>query len=180
MRRLSCLVLIALFAAPLAAHADDASKRAKVDEMFSILHLDRVMQQMTSGAQQQARANMNAQLSSSDAATRAKAEEFLNKVFTLINQQLSWQSLEPEMAKIYSDNFTEAQIDDILKFYKSPTGRAMVEKMPQLTNQSMGIAQKRMMDLQPKMKELADQYASQAPKSSTTNAAPASGTKGKQ
>lgn len=162
-RFVSSVFALCLLAAPLSAHADDTTKRAKIDEVFTLLHLDALMQQMSSLAQQQAKANMQTMAPNTDAATKAKADEFMAKMFNLINQELSWKSLEPEMAKIYSDNFTEAQIDDILVFYRSPTGKAMVEKLPQLTQQSMQIAQQRMADLEPKMKALADEMSREMP-----------------
>lgn len=158
MRRLPCLVLtLLLFAAPLTAHADEPSKRAKIDEMFSLLRIDALMQQMTAAAQAQAKATMQTMAPGTDAATQAKAEEFMGKMFDLITEELSWKTLEPEMAQLYSDNFTEAQIDDILTFYKTPTGKALLDKLPQLSTAGMQIAQRRMVDLEPKMKALVDQ-----------------------
>jgi uncharacterized protein len=49
------LVLLLVFAncLPLTAHADEASKRAKVHEMLGLLHMDRLMAQIMDSAMSQ-------------------------------------------------------------------------------------------------------------------------------
>jgi hypothetical protein len=41
-----------------------------------------------------------------------------------------------EMAKVYANNFDEAELKSILAFYQSPAGRVLVAKMPEIGAQS--------------------------------------------
>jgi len=158
MKRLAAILAI-LLALPLAAHADEASKRAKIDEMFGLLHMDTLMQQMSDASLKQAKSTFDTMVPNADQATKDKAAVYMDRMITLIYGEIGWKSLEPEFAKIYDANFTEAQLDDILAFYKSPTGVVLVQKLPVLTQQGMQIAQARMVDLQPKLKQLIDEMA---------------------
>jgi hypothetical protein len=45
------------------------------------------------------------------------------------------------VAKIYAQHFTEAELKEIVAFYKSPTGKKMTAQEPAAINQSLGAAQ---------------------------------------
>jgi hypothetical protein len=40
---------------------------------------------------------------------------------------------------IYDKHFTEAEIDDLTKFYRTPTGKKMIEVTPMITDESMTV-----------------------------------------
>ena len=46
-----------------------------------------------------------------------------------------------EVARVYAQHFTEAELKDILAFYKSPTGRKMLAEEPKAVEQSLRAAQ---------------------------------------
>jgi len=158
MKRVAALLVLFL-SFPLCLHADEASKHAKLDELFSMMHMDAMMQQMMDAMQQQMTTSMQ-QMAGKDMTPEAQAQaaDMQKQVFALIESNLSWKSMEPAYADIYDKNFTEAQIDDILAFYKSPTGAVMLQKMPELATAGMQIAQERMQTLQPQLKALVDNY----------------------
>ena len=152
MKRVAALLVLFL-SFPLCLHADEASKRAKLDEFFGMMHMDSLMQQMMDAVQKQmAGKDMTPE-------AEARAEDMQKQVLALVESQLSWKAIEPAMADMYDKNFTEAQIDDILTFYKSPTGTVMLQKMPELATAGMQIAQERMQAIQPQMKALVDSFA---------------------
>ncbi len=41
----------------------------------------------------------------------------------------------PKIAEIYAENFSEQQLNDILAFYASPTGQALLDKQPALARE---------------------------------------------
>jgi uncharacterized protein len=166
MKRILLLLAVALFL-PLTAHADEASRRAKAQEMLTLLHMDRLMDQMMNGMLEQM-STMTKQFggNSIKPEDQAKIDDFQKRVFQLIESQMGWKSLEPEYVDIYAKNFTDEQLDVILAFYKSPTGVALVEKLPTLTTQGMQIAQNRMVALQPQLKQMLEDFAKSAAASS--------------
>lgn len=51
-------------------------------------------------------------------------------------------SLIEKLTPLYTKYYTEKEIEDLTAFYKSPTGKKMVETMPDLMKESMMIGQK--------------------------------------
>ena len=68
------------------------------------------------------------------------------------------KALEPDFVKLYSDAYSEEEIDGILAFYRSPAGRTMLAKAADLTESSIAISQRRMAAVAPKIQEAIDQF----------------------
>ncbi len=63
----------------------------------------------------------------------------------------STQGLYTKMAAVYTESFTEDELDKILAFYATPVGEKMVAVTPELTKKGMEIGQAWGMELQPLM-----------------------------
>ena len=63
----------------------------------------------------------------------------------------STEGLYKKMAVVYTESFTEKEIDEILEFYATPVGKKMVAITPELTKKGMEIGQAWGMELQPLM-----------------------------
>ncbi len=63
----------------------------------------------------------------------------------------SLESLYGELAAVYTEEFTEAELDKILAFYNTPVGEKMRAITPQLTKKGMEIGQQWGQELQPIM-----------------------------
>lgn len=50
--------------------------------------------------------------------------------------------LEDSMVEIYANNFSGAELRDLIAFYKSPTGQKFLQKTPLVTQQTMAAGQK--------------------------------------
>ena len=168
MKRIALLLAFAL-CLPLTAHADEASRRVKAQEMLNLMHLDRLMDQMMDTMLQQMSAMKN-QLGGSSVKPedQAKLDEFQQKAMELIKSQMGWKALEPDYVDIYAKTFTDEQLDAILVFYKSPAGIALVDKLPTLTAEGSQLAQAKMIALQPQLRQLIQEYA----KSTTDHGSP--------
>ncbi len=57
-------------------------------------------------------------------------------------KMVDYQDLIYKMAPVYSKHFTEQEIDDLLHFYQSDTGKKMIDKMPAILQESMEIGQR--------------------------------------
>ena len=73
----------------------------------------------------------------------------IQSLFKAINAKLS-----PLQVKIYNDLFTDDEIDGLLAFYESPTGRVMIEKMPLIMSQMMIATQTVMKDIEPELQRI--------------------------
>jgi hypothetical protein len=50
--------------------------------------------------------------------------------------------LADQMAGVYANHFTPAELNEMTAFYRSATGQKLVEKTPVVAQQSMAIGQK--------------------------------------
>jgi uncharacterized protein len=181
--RLTLLLVLAL-CAPLAARADEASHRAKAQEMMALLHTERMVQQISENIRKQiADAGQNVIGAEPTPEKKAKLDEFTKHASEAIDAQLGWTSMQSGFTDIYMKTFTEEQLDAIIAFYKSPAGVALLEKMPTVNAEVTQLGQARLATLQPQLKQLYDDLQkSQAappptlgptPPGSSTPAAPA-------
>ena len=158
-------VLLILFATLVTtARADEASKKAKVEELIGVMHMDRTMAQMMDAVTTQMHQAVEQTTPGMDTLTDAQKKmlnDFEAQVMQVVGASLSFKAMEPDFVKLYMDNFSEDEVDGMLAFYKSPVGQSVLEKMPVMMNQSMLIAQKRLVDVEPKLKALQEQFMEQ-------------------
>ncbi len=171
MKRWIAVLALVLAVAPCVARADEAAKQAKVKELFATMHLEHNLDRMMSAMKSQVEATaLNASGAEQMTPEKKKIQqEFIDNSMKVVNDAFGWQALESAYIKLYADTYTEAELDGILAFYKSPAGQAMLAKTPQLTAGTMQIVHSRMGDFQPKMQALQNQYLKQM----TAPAAPA-------
>lgn len=81
-------------------------------------------------------------------------EKFFTKYSVMVKEELSWEKLEGSIAEAYSSVYTDEEVKEIIKFYKSPTGQKLLKKMPELMQATMSVMQKSMKDIMPKVQEL--------------------------
>lgn len=55
------------------------------------------------------------------------------------SQHLDWEEIREGMAKVYRDYFTAVELEKMLEFYRSPTGRKSVLLMPTLFREGSQI-----------------------------------------
>ena len=109
---------------------------------------------MTGQMIDQVKTILASQLASMPAEARQAADEMQQKMVNLLADRLNWDKTKPAYIKVYSETFTESEIDGIVGFYKSPPGQAMLVKMPVLLQKSMAIGQQLMGDVMPEIQRM--------------------------
>ena len=165
------------------AHADDASKRTKVEELIRLTKVNDLLNQMTDQMATRMRASA-AQQSASHSFTPAQEKlinEYIDQVQSITRSAVSWEKIKPTLIQVYTETYTDQELDGIITFYRSPAGQAMIAKSPQLMNKTVQLVQSQMGEVQPqlvqanqefsrKMKEL---NSAPQPQPSTQQPAPA-------
>ena len=163
-RTVLALVAMLFFVLPL-ARADDAGKRAKVDQLFVLTKVDDMMTQMISqmSAAMKRSADEQARKQQLTPEQQLDVDRFTVKVDGILKQSLSMENLKPVFLKVYMDTYTEEELDGIIAFYQSPAGKAFLAKTPQLMQRSIQLMQQQVVEVQPRIeqaqKELLDQLA---------------------
>lgn len=68
-------------------------------------------------------------------------EKFQTKIFGITKETLEWENLEPVFISIYTDTYTQEEVDGMIAFYKTPVGQSYIKKMPVLTEKTMTTMQ---------------------------------------
>ena len=151
-RRMILLAAVFLFALP-HAHADEASKRAKIEEMFTVLRMESLMNQMMSQGMAQGRETVKQMMGDTPitAADQKIIDDSTAKMVAVVSDILSWEKLKPAYVDLYASAYTEEEVDGILAFYKSSVGQTLLAKTPELITKSSAIVNGRMQEMGPRM-----------------------------
>ncbi|MEM6580357.1 MAG: DUF2059 domain-containing protein [Pseudomonadota bacterium] len=67
-------------------------------------------------------------------------------ILEFLNEHMSYESIKPDLLKIYSTEFTAAELREINSFYSTDVGRKTIEKMPTLMAQGSQIGAARVQE----------------------------------
>ena len=157
-------VLALFLCVPLVARADEASHKAKAEELVTVLHMERSVESISDNAMNQTK-QVTAQHygGTIPPSVVVSLAEFQKKLKDLLATQLGWDVVKPEYVKILESNFTEEQLDGIIAFYKSPAGAAFQEKMPAVQQQIAEVVRTRGQTLQPQVQQLFQDFQKTLP-----------------
>ncbi len=125
---LGTLISLNVYATP----ANPATVQQLIAETKMEQLIEQTLQQMKPVADQQilqeAKENLGKQQ------LNAQQLEIVKKMQQLSWQQINltnnWKNIQKLMVEVYQKHFTEEELQATLKFYQSPEGRSMMEKMP--------------------------------------------------
>jgi len=105
-----------------------------------------------------------------DPATQQEIDKFEADMMVEMKNVLEWSKLEPMYVRVYQKSFNQQEIDGLVAFYKTPTGQALINKMPVVFQNTMTevqqMMQPMMMHLQQKQQEIAAKLQAQKRKNS--------------
>jgi len=155
LRNLSVAILALTCMLPL-AHANEATKRAKLEELFTVMKMNSLMDQMMQAGMKQGEQIGRSMFGNKPISPEDQKifDAWKVKATALMENTLSWDRLKPQYVDLYAKTYSEEDVDGMLAFYKSPAGQHMVEKTPSLLEASQKIVMDRMQDSQPQMQAL--------------------------
>jgi len=146
-----------LWFAPL--NAADSAKNQAVEELLELTHIENSVTEIRG----QMAAMLAAQLRNTKVpeAMRDKLLRFQQQITELIFEELSFTKLRPSYVESYAETFTVDELNGLVEFFKTPVGRAYVDKMPMLSKHIMALAQKRVVNIAPRIKTLSDEFVAE-------------------
>ena len=91
-------------------------------------------------------------------------KKYTDKMFKVLEAELSFESMKDDMIAIYVKTYSEDEIHAISDFYKSPAGKAFLEKIPKLVQESMSISQKKIPQMMQKIRAISEEMAQEIKK----------------
>ena len=115
----------------------EPATREDVQNLFSVLKLDRMMQVTMAAAADQMKANLPELMRQQNIEI---PKEQLDAMAEDIFHDYPMQAVLDSMVPVYQKHLTKADVANILAFYQTPTGQKMLNEMPQMSKEAMQAA----------------------------------------
>jgi uncharacterized protein len=155
MKILSVTWLAALALQPALANETKPSEQS-INRLFEVMHTSQLLDSYAA----QIDAAMRASLRQGPEWVQLNAEQqqilddMSAELTSLIKHEMSWESVRPVMVEVYRNTFSAREVDEMVKFYQSATGQAVISKLPSAMAQAMQAMQQHVSTLTPKLAQL--------------------------
>ena len=148
------------------ATADDASHRALAEELIKITKVDKIMDPMMG----RVKSMMNQQFSKMGVGEdkRPVFNQYVDKMVKILETDLAWDKIKNNYVDIYTKVYTEAELKELTKFYKTPVGQKFIEKMPEIMQESMTVSQGYLQQVMPKIQSISKELDEELKKEGAT------------
>lgn len=161
MKRLLALASLIL-AAPLALAAPPSA--ASIEKLLKVTRAEQLLDSNIRGIDGAIRRSMAQSLQGAKLTPEGQkiADSFATKFVAVVKEEMAWTKMKPLYVRIYSESFSQDEIDGLLAFYDTPAGRAYIDKMPIVAQKSMAAMQERMNPILARMQESMQQAVAEA------------------
>lgn len=144
--------------------ADELTKAQKIEEYLRLTKVDESLKQALDLNYKQIKSGLLQQIFglNLNASQQKQIDELTTELNQLVGEGLSWEKLKPEYVKLMAEMFSEEELDDLLQFYRSKTGKALIAKSPEMMTKASSISQMRMAEMTPQIQKLMKDFAGKA------------------
>jgi hypothetical protein len=163
-------ILLAALLASTSLFAATPEKTAKIEQLFDLLKVNTLQDQIYGqlASQVDRIAQQIATQAGVPVAERASATaDVQQKMLAAMKDLTSWERLKPGMVQIYDETYSDAELDQIIAFFKSPIGQAYLTRSVGIVTKSRDMAGTHVKEagdaVQALAKEWLDQHKPPAP-----------------
>jgi uncharacterized protein len=158
---------------PAPAAADNRPSPESLRKLFAVMHTSSLLDNLMAQIDSNARTTLMQTLAGKplNDAQRHIIEDSQLQLQELTRSELNWGKLEPMIVDVYRENLTQGEVDGMVKFYQSESGRAVIAKMPQIVQSMMMKMRVNVQALTPKIAELQKHTLAQLIEASDTGPA---------
>jgi hypothetical protein len=156
MKHLKFLLLAFFLIANAQAASDDPVSEAAVKELLAVTQAEKLLDRTYENLDAMLKPALDQMLAGQpmNAAQRQIVVDMKRQMAALMNEEIGWKIMEPEMVSMYRQLFTEEEVRGMIVFYQSPAGKAVTEKMPRLVQIIGEWTQKHVLSIMPRLSEL--------------------------
>ena len=147
------MIVLASFGTCINVWADNQSKQAKIVELLEILDADAMATAMDQQIDAMMR-NMEQEMGIT-ADEKVVFDKHSSAMAATMREAVQWGKIDPVIKDIYARLFSEEELTDMIAFYKTKSGQAMLKKMPSATQRSFDLAQSMLEQSMPTIRESA-------------------------
>lgn len=149
------VLLLSLFIFSSSLYAAQTPKQQKIDELINVMNMDSMVDSMYAQVEGMMK-GMSDQMGVKPS-EQAIFDKYYGDMTDVLKTEMSWAKMQPTMVNVYDKHFNEEEISDMLAFYKTKTGQAILAKMPVVMQESMQMSQNLVQGAMPKIQALAQQ-----------------------
>ncbi len=131
--------------------ADEASHAQRAEEFLKLAQADKMTVPIYAQVQQAFAARF-AEAGKKD--RQSLLESYQARANAELDRVVGWDKLRPELVKLYTSTFSEAELAQLIEFYRSPLGGKVLRTLPALTAQSAQVTQAHLDKAVPKVNGL--------------------------
>jgi hypothetical protein len=136
----SAAITVPVSAAPKAVATKPADgKTALAIRVMELMNFDGLLQSMRS--QVATSMEQSAGAANQCAAAKPEFDEFAKALSDKLTETLMSGDFKTDVAALYAETFDESELNDLIKFYKSPLGKKMISEEPKALAQAVNFAQ---------------------------------------
>ena len=137
MKRLFAPLALALTLAAAPAFAAPPTP-AQVERLLQVMDAQKMADQIIPAMMQQTRQSLEQYFpADADPADRARADHLVAGQEASLREMLAWKNLQPIYTRVYTDTLSAEEVTAMTRFYESPEGRSVMQKLPLIMQRSM-------------------------------------------
>ena len=153
MRKPAFVLAAWLAAAAPALAQDEPADETIVRELIQVTEAAKLLDDVYTQVDAMMAASMTEALGGRTVTAEQQAlfDEMRKRIIEIFRESMNWSTLEPMMIDIYRKSFTRAEVQDMLDFYRTDAGRAVIAKMPLVMQNTLGAINGQMTAMMPKI-----------------------------
>jgi uncharacterized protein len=138
------------------AAASPPPTEASVKRLFEVMHTTTLLDSYIAQLDQTMQASLREALKGQSLNTEQQQiiDDMRGEYMEMLRKEIEWSSIEPTLIEVYRRTFSAEEVDDIIRFYSSPSGQAVVTKLPVAMQQISQLMRQRVVELTPKLMQL--------------------------
>jgi uncharacterized protein len=156
MTRFIGVLIVYALTSTLAFAADTRPSQESLQRLLAVTDAKKLLQDALSTVDQSIEMGIKQSLKDQplDEREQQAIDEMRTKMSALFKEILAWDTLEPMFIDIYSRSLTQSEVDGMLAFYATDSGKALIAKMPLIMQNTMQAMQERMQTLAPRIRQI--------------------------
>ena len=155
-KKLFAITILSFFASLCQAESPSA---ASINTLLDITKIRFVVEKMPATMEQPMRLMLRQAAADQSLSSDQKRalDTTYQKLMQIIGEEFSWETLKPIYVQVYTETFTQEEVDSLIAFYQTPTGNALINKMPIVMQKSSALILEKYKPLIQKLKEAIQQ-----------------------
>jgi len=136
------IILVSVFCFVAIMNGYSQTKQESIKELFHVMKTDSLTDQMFKSMIPMMLGQMPNQVK--DSSSRAQSEKMMNSTMLIVKDVMK-KMMDEDMVTVYDKYFTQSEINDCIRFYKSSTGQKFVNTTPAIQKELIALMMKKYM-----------------------------------